>query len=549
MKNIWKKRKKLIITLAIIVVLIIVAVVAVRKKVSDMVESGNTIQLQSVGKQDMSDFISLTGTVTGENQINYTSTAESQIKTINVKVGDEVKAGDVIATLDQEAIQSQITLLEKSVANANALSQNQLQQNKNALDTAKKDRQAQLSQAKKQIESANSEYTDAQNTYNSLKKQLDALKEQKNQTQAPDTAEDLNMQISGLQSQVSEASAAVKAAKSAVDEAYSNYDSVDASTRQSVESAQNTIDMEKYSQETDTSSKTQLESLRKQLQECTITCQADGIVTAVNVSAGSVNTPGATIVTVENNHSMIMTASVKETDILKLQEGMKAVVTADALDDQEIPGEVIKVVRVYNGASAAASAGDSGHGNTQTESAASASGYSVQIRLGESALLSGMSAKAKITITDKENILSVPYDLVQENEDGSNYVLCAEENKDGSYTAVKRTVVTGDEVNYYTEIKSGDFTINTENRRLFILDQEINVTSKEFDMLLLLVTNPGKVYSRDELLRAIWGEDYPGDARTVDVHIRRLREKIEPNASEPKYVHTKWGVGYYYQQV
>ena len=100
-----------------------------------------------------------------------------------------------------------------------------------------------------------------------------------------------------------------------------------------------------------------------------------------------------------------------------------------------------------------------------------------------------------------------------------------------------------------TEIKSGDFTINTENRRLFILDQEINVTSKEFDMLLLLVTNPGKVYSRDELLRAIWGEDYPGDARTVDVHIWRLREKIEPNASEPKYVHTKWGVGYYYQQV
>ena len=167
---------------------------------------------------------------------------------------------------------------------------------------------------------------------------------------------------------------------------------------------------------------------------------------------------------------MIMTASVKETDILKLQEGMKAVVTADALDDQEIPGEVIKVVRVYNGASAAASAGDSGHGNTQTESAASASGYSVQIRLGESALLSGMSAKAKITITDKENILSVPYDLVQENEDGSNYVLCAEENKDGSYTAVKKTVVTGDEVNYYTEIKSGDI----EEGDLLIMDFSVS---------------------------------------------------------------------------
>ena len=96
-----------------------------------------------------------------------------------------------------------------------------------------------------------------------------------------------------------------------------------------------------------------------------------------------------------------------------------------------------------------------------------------------------------------------------------------------------------------TEIKSGDFTINTENRRLFILDQEINVTSKEFDMLLLLVTNPGKVYSRDELLRAIWGEDYPGDARTVDVHIKRLREKIKDHANWK--ISTIWGIGYKFE--
>ena len=63
----------------------------------------------------------------------------------------------------------------------------------------------------------------------------------------------------------------------------------------------------------------------------------------------------------------------------------------------------------------------------------------------------------------------------------------------------------------------------------------------------LLAMNPNKVYSRENLLNLIWGYDYPGDARTVDVHIRRLREKIEQNPSEPKYVHTKWGVGYYFQ--
>ena len=63
-----------------------------------------------------------------------------------------------------------------------------------------------------------------------------------------------------------------------------------------------------------------------------------------------------------------------------------------------------------------------------------------------------------------------------------------------------------------------------------------------------MATHPGKVYSRSMLLQTVWGKDYPGDVRTVDVHIRRLREKVEPNASEPVYVQTKWGVGYYFRQ-
>lgn len=99
-----------------------------------------------------------------------------------------------------------------------------------------------------------------------------------------------------------------------------------------------------------------------------------------------------------------------------------------------------------------------------------------------------------------------------------------------------------------SQITSGDIRIDNDSRRLFIKDKEFNLTTKEFEMLCLLVTNPGKVYSRDVLLREIWGADFPGDARTVDVHIRRLREKIEPNPSEPRYVHTKWGLGYYYQK-
>ena len=93
----------------------------------------------------------------------------------------------------------------------------------------------------------------------------------------------------------------------------------------------------------------------------------------------------------------------------------------------------------------------------------------------------------------------------------------------------------------------GSMKIDCEGRRVFIGEREINLTAKEFDVLELLAMNPNKVYSRENLLNLIWGYDYPGDARTVDVHIRRLREKIEQNPSEPKYVHTKWGVGYYFQ--
>ena len=96
-------------------------------------------------------------------------------------------------------------------------------------------------------------------------------------------------------------------------------------------------------------------------------------------------------------------------------------------------------------------------------------------------------------------------------------------------------------------IENGDLKLDCESRRLFILGREINLTAKEFDLLELLVLNPNKVYSRENLLNMVWGYEYPGDVRTVDVHVRRLREKIEKNPSEPRYVHTKWGVGYYYQ--
>ena len=111
---------------------------------------------------------------------------------------------------------------------------------------------------------------------------------------------------------------------------------------------------------------------------------------------------------------------------------------------------------------------------------------------------------------------------------------------------IRRTKKKAPEKESRKVVEKGDLYLDCDSRRLNIGGKEINLTAKEFDLLELMALNPNKVYSRDHLLNAVWGYDYPGDVRTVDVHIRRLREKIEANPSEPKYVHTKWGVGYYF---
>ncbi len=113
----------------------------------------------------------------------------------------------------------------------------------------------------------------------------------------------------------------------------------------------------------------------------------------------------------------------------------------------------------------------------------------------------------------------------------------------------RRSVVTvkPKEANHSTEMVVRGLTIDTGSRRTFVDGNEVSLTAKEFDLLELFINNKEKVYSRESLLNTIWGFEHPGDVRTVDVHVRRLREKIEATPSEPQYIHTKWGVGYYFR--
>ena len=106
----------------------------------------------------------------------------------------------------------------------------------------------------------------------------------------------------------------------------------------------------------------------------------------------------------------------------------------------------------------------------------------------------------------------------------------------------KQSRDTGDKMETY-----GSMKVDAGSRRVYLKNREISLTTREYELLSLLIRNPRKIYSREQLLHEVWGASYPGDARTVDVHIRRLREKIEENPSDPVFIHTKWGVGYYFE--
>jgi DNA-binding response OmpR family regulator len=95
------------------------------------------------------------------------------------------------------------------------------------------------------------------------------------------------------------------------------------------------------------------------------------------------------------------------------------------------------------------------------------------------------------------------------------------------------------------ELALEHITLNTAQRSAIVNGLSTDLTAKEFDLMELLIRNRGRVYSREALLNLVWGYEYPGDIRTVDVHVRRLREKIEIDAANPDILLTKWGVGYY----
>lgn len=113
--------------------------------------------------------------------------------------------------------------------------------------------------------------------------------------------------------------------------------------------------------------------------------------------------------------------------------------------------------------------------------------------------------------------------------------------------ALLRRASAGTTARESAQITVGDLTLDMDQRVIIRDGETVDLTAKEYDLMELLMKNPRRVYSRENLMNVVWGYTYAGDYRTVDVHIRRLREKLEKNPAEPAYIMTKWGVGYYFK--
>lgn len=454
-----KKKKKviLIVVLVVVAVLAVVIGIAVRNMTKTVEMISNTVEVEPAQLRDLSDTISLKGNVSGESSVNVTSKAAAEITAVNVQVGDLVKEGDVLVTLDSASIQEKIAELEKAMSNSNAISGINSKQVSDAVQQAKADQQTQLAEAQKAIERAEQAYNVAQAAYDSSKK----------------TDADF---------------ASLLSAKQAVDDAKEAYDEVVETTNRAIETAEINLELDQY-KDSDSESRDTLSSLKEQLEDCEIKAECSGVVTAVNVRVGDINAEKVTLLTIENTASLKMAATVQEADILKLQEGQKATITADAMGEKTIDGEVTRVVRVKASAAADGTGG----------------GYSVELSLNTTELLVGMDVKAKVMLQEKKNIFAVPYDLIQYDDDGNAYVLVAESNSDGSATAVRKNITVGEEVDYYTEVTGGDLAEGD----MLIYDYAHSVTEGQ-------TFAPEQMYSEQDMGNA---DGMSGNTEATDVEV------------------------------
>lgn len=398
------------------------------------------ISTYTVEHTNVENYISVSGAVEGSNIVKVTSDLTAKVKKLNVGVGSSVKVGDVLCEFDSSDYQEQYDKLKDSAETSQERLDSFHEKNQRALQDAKNQKTDLLRKAQRAIDSAVSARDSAYAKYDKLRQERDELYDAYQNEEDPIYKQYLAVQeqYEAFGDSLSQYDEAVQAARDAYNDTSKTADAA-------IQAAQEAIDDEKYNK--DSTVQDQLDKLKETIDKCTVKATKDGIITSISIAEGSFPTTEA-LMTIEDTTSLRINVSINEADILKVKEGQKAIITTTATGEEEFSGKVSRVVNIMSGQMTNMYTGEKEGG-----------GYSAEIIIdnGADKLLIGMTAKAKIILDQKENVLAVPYDSIKDNDDGTYSVFIAEKSGDkGGYKAKEVKIEKGMETNYLTEIMSSD---------------------------------------------------------------------------------------------
>ena len=546
-----KKKKVWLIVLVIAAIVIVLIGSAVKNMTSQIETAANTVEVEPVEKRDLSDSVSLKGTIAGQSKTNVMSLAAAEITAVNVQVGDIVKEGDPLVTLDQKDIEKQIAELKTNINNANAIAANDAVQKQESLNQAKQDQATTLAKATDSVNKAQASYDElvkkrddcqtklnnkknevssAENAQNNAKKEVeaaqsavyaaqDALSSYQSSSQntsqpAPGgtASSTVDTKLAELQQNVENANRNYSAKQSAYSEAASKYTSVKAEADslqaeldaypdqlKSAEEAVNTAKSSYSDAETSTnrSVSTAQNTVDMQKYQTSTTSDLKDQLEQLQKQLAdcTLSAPIGGVVTAVNvsvgdkNTAGTTMITIEDTSSLKVIVNVEE---ADILKIQEgMPATVSTDAtgdEEIKGTVTRVVRVKNQSTNTNGTDTNTSSGYSAEITIDNTELLVGMSAKAKIVIKDRGTQLAVPYDLIRQDDNGDSYVLVAEANEDGTATAVRKNIKVGEEVDYYTEVTDGDLKEGDQ----LIYDYTFSVTEGQ-------VFTPEQIYSNQAL--------------------------------------------------
>lgn len=496
----WVKRHKKLTIFLVIVLLIIAFVVNVlgRTAAASAALTYQFVRTTTLQKTSLTDSVSVTGTIASGSTASVTasdSVKTYKVTSVNVAVGDTVKKGDVIATLDT-------TDVEKQIENAQESYNDSLESAQTSYDQSVEDQATNLAQLQEKLAKAQQDYDtlgleryssmqDAsmadktnreiveyyyglfaekiaglENTVANLQLQLTNAQRDGN----ADQQQSIQGQLTDYQSQLSVAKGQcsipelglqgfdtisqyynqIEQYREALDQAQQAYDDAVTSTSRQVDSAETKL--EQASRTSDT-----LSDLQSTLNDCTLTATMDGTITELNATVGSVCS--GTVATIQDVNDLTVEVTIPASSVGKLSTGMQCNITSDATGDKVVTGTLTRIDPVAN--------------------SEGTFGATVTVNGADSGLLIGISAQVEIIINQKSDVFTVPRDAVGTYEDGTTYVLRKTGGEGVDMTFEEVTVTTGDSNDYYIEISGDDLNEGDVVRSSSDLTQGIETTTEE----------------------------------------------------------------------